>query len=89
MRTVLRQLRGSRAFSSEASAAAAAWWGKGLSFKCTECGKCCTGHRRAVYISDSEEQARFTGSRRLIGQTLIGSGGDILGRLTRFFNACR
>lgn len=62
-RTALRQVLASRSFSSDAAApaAVAAWWGKGLGFSCTQCGKCCTGHKRAVYISETEAQARLSG----------------------------
>lgn len=50
-----------RGFASEAAASPDAAWfvGKGLSFECTRCGKCCTGHRRAVYVSEVEAEVRF------------------------------
>jgi uncharacterized protein len=37
------------------------WYHKGLHFKCTECGKCCTGQPGYVWVSDKEieEMARF------------------------------
>lgn len=30
------------------------WYHKGLSFKCTECGKCCTGSPGYAWVSDEE-----------------------------------
>ncbi len=30
------------------------WYSKGLKFKCTECGGCCTGGPGAVWISEEE-----------------------------------
>ncbi len=30
------------------------WYGKGLSFKCTECGRCCTGAPGYTWISEQE-----------------------------------
>lgn len=30
------------------------WYKEGLSFKCTECGKCCTGSPGYVWINESE-----------------------------------
>lgn len=30
------------------------WYGDGLRFKCTGCGKCCTGAPGAVWVSDEE-----------------------------------
>lgn len=37
------------------------WYKKGLSFKCTGCGKCCTGTPGYVWITEEEveEMARF------------------------------
>lgn len=32
------------------------WYEKGLPFKCTECGKCCTGSPGVVWISEEEIQ---------------------------------
>ena len=32
----------------------APWYKKGLRFKCTECGKCCTGGPGYVWIDDTE-----------------------------------
>jgi len=30
------------------------WYKQGLKFKCTECGKCCTGKNGYVWLSESE-----------------------------------
>lgn len=30
------------------------WYGKGLNFKCTECGQCCTGAPGYTWVSDDE-----------------------------------
>ena len=30
------------------------WYGEGLRFECTECGKCCTGEPGAVWVNDEE-----------------------------------
>lgn len=30
------------------------WYKEGLKFKCTECGKCCTGSRGFVWITEEE-----------------------------------
>lgn len=32
------------------------WYSKGLSFKCTECGKCCTGAPGYVWVTEEEIQ---------------------------------
>jgi uncharacterized protein len=34
----------------------APWYSKGLRFKCTECGKCCTGKPGYVWVSEEEIQ---------------------------------
>lgn len=64
-------------YSTDAAAlgTSTAWWGKGLNFKCTQCGKCCTGHRRAVYISEVEAEVC---TPRLLGH----------GRLSRPISVC-
>lgn len=38
-----------------------AWYAKGLNFKCTECGKCCTGSPGYIWITEKEiaEMADF------------------------------
>lgn len=33
------------------------WYAKGLPFKCTECGKCCTGGPGFTWVTESEIQA--------------------------------
>lgn len=33
------------------------WYEKGLRFKCTECGKCCTGVPGYVWVTETEMQA--------------------------------
>jgi Fe-S-cluster containining protein len=33
------------------------WYAKGLRFKCTECGKCCTGGPGYAWVDDQEIQA--------------------------------
>ena len=33
---------------------ASPWFGEGLRFTCTGCGKCCTGSAGAVYLSDDD-----------------------------------
>jgi uncharacterized protein len=33
------------------------WYQEGLRFKCTECGKCCTGSPGYVWVSEDEMQA--------------------------------
>lgn len=33
------------------------WYEKGLRFKCTECGKCCTGAPGYVWVNETEMQA--------------------------------
>src|SRR4029077_20051887 len=37
------------------------WYAKGLRFKCTECGQCCTGGPGYVWITDQEieEMSQF------------------------------
>lgn len=39
------------------------WYSKGLSFKCTECGQCCTGAPGHVWVSEEEilEMAQHLG----------------------------
>ena len=62
--TVHRAAHGARSSSSTAAGSAAeagAWWAAegGLSFACTQCGRCCTGNHahRAVAVSDEEAAA--------------------------------
>jgi len=33
------------------------WYGEGLRFKCTECGKCCTGSPGYVWVNEQEMEA--------------------------------
>jgi Fe-S-cluster containining protein len=32
------------------------WYGDGLAFRCTRCGKCCTGEPGHVWVNDAEVQ---------------------------------
>jgi Fe-S-cluster containining protein len=36
------------------------WYSEGLKFKCTECGKCCTGAPGYVWVSQKEMEAMAT-----------------------------
>jgi uncharacterized protein len=36
------------------------WYSEGLKFKCTECGKCCTGSPGYVWVNEQEMQAMAT-----------------------------
>ncbi|OGN62068.1 MAG: hypothetical protein A3F09_02390 [Chlamydiae bacterium RIFCSPHIGHO2_12_FULL_49_11] len=52
------------------------WFEKGVRFKCTECGKCCTGHPGYVHVNESEITA--------IAHFLGISEEDFLKRYTKF-----
>ena len=39
---------------NEASPAPSPWYGRGLAFRCTQCGNCCTGAPGYVWVDDDE-----------------------------------
>ena len=39
---------------NEASPAPSPWYGRGLAFRCTQCGTCCTGAPGYVWVDDDE-----------------------------------
>lgn len=40
--------------NSDSSASSLPWYKEGLRFKCTECGKCCTGSPGYVWVNEAE-----------------------------------
>ncbi len=57
------------------------WYSEGLSFKCTGCGKCCTGSPGAVWINEDETEA--------MAQHLNLSKEDFLNKYTRLIDGRR
>jgi Fe-S-cluster containining protein len=43
------------------------WYAGGLRFKCTECGKCCTGASGSVYLSQEDLERLAAHFRRPVG----------------------
>ena len=49
------------------------WYADGLAFRCTRCGKCCTGEPGNVYVNDEEVQEIATFRGEPLAQTLKSS----------------
>ncbi len=45
------------------------WYGDGLAFRCTRCGKCCTGEPGFVWVSDEEIEAIASFRQEELGRT--------------------
>lgn len=70
------------------SASAEPWYREGLSFRCTQCGNCCTGEPGVVWVDDAEIRAIAEHLGKPVGEIRLKHTRPFAGRvsLTEFTN---